>query len=159
MWSVVVPHPAGAPPIDRIHADMLEPLRGMLADMLAPAGIAVDRRGSSDLVAVKENVALKFSGNALRVRRHGVLYHGTLLDDFDIPLISRVLRHPPREPDYRRRRPHGEFLTNLNLGRAILETTVRRAFGAAAARSEWPRDRVVRLVQERYGREDWTHRL
>ena len=159
MWSAVVPHPAGAPPIDRIHSDMLEPLRGSLAEMLAPAGIAVDRRGSSDLVAVRESVARKFSGNALRVRRHGVLYHGTLLDDFDIPLISRVLRHPPREPDYRRRRPHGEFVTNLNLGRAVLESLVRRAFGATPARADWPRDRVARLVCERYRRADWTHRL
>jgi lipoate-protein ligase A len=159
MWSVVSPHPEGAPPIDRIHADMLEPLRSTLGAKLAQTGIAVDRRGSSDLVAVKESLALKFSGNALRVRRHGVLYHGTLLDAFDIPLISRVLRHPPREPDYRGRRPHGEFLANLNLGRATLETIVRQAFRAAATRHDWPRDRVERLVSERYGRADWTHRL
>ena len=81
------------------------------------------------------------------------------LDDFDLPLISRVLRHPPREPDYRGRRPHGEFLTNLSVGRTVLESLVRRAFGAATARTEWPRDRVERLVRERYRRADWTHRL
>jgi lipoate-protein ligase A len=105
------------------------------------------------------NAALKFSGNALRVRRHGVLYHGTLLDDFDISLISRVLRHPPREPDYRARRPHGEFLANLHLGRPALESLVRQAFGAVATRCAIPHDRVERLVRERYSQEDWTNRL
>jgi len=157
MWSVIVPHPEAAPPIEQIHAGMLGPLQ----QALCAAGLAVDRRGSSDLVLIQgdDAAALKFSGNALRVRRHGVLYHGTLLDNFDISLISRVLRHPPREPDYRARRPHGEFLANLHLGRSVLESLVRQAFGAVATRDTIPHDRVERLVRERYAREDWTNRL
>lgn len=166
MWSVVEAHPLGAPPVDRIHADMLEPLRAVLAAAVRPEA-SVERRGSSDLVLLKRgpasgaaaDVALKVSGNALRVRRHGVLYHGTLLDGFDLELISRVLRHPPREPEYRGRRPHRDFLANLGLGRSALERLVRQAFGATAVRSEWPRDRVERLVRERYGAADWTNRL
>ncbi len=166
MWSVVEAHPLGAPPVDRIHADMLEPLRAVLAAAVRPEA-SVERRGSSDLVLLKRGpasgaaagVALKVSGNALRVRRHGVLYHGTLLDGFDLELISRVLRHPPREPEYRGRRPHRDFLANLGLGRSALERLVRQAFGATAVRSEWPRDRVERLVRERYGAADWTNRL
>ena len=163
MWSVIVPHPAGAPAIERIHADMLSPLRDALHAAVAGAGLAVDRRGSSDLVlrtaGHDDASARKFSGNALRVRRYGVLYHGTLLDDFDIGLVSRVLRHPPREPDYRGRRPHGDFLVNLGLGRPALEAMVRRAFGATADRWKIPRDRIDRLVGERYARPDWTERL
>lgn len=164
MWSVIVPHPAGTPAIERIHADMLSPLRDELHAAVAGAGLAVDRRGSSDLVlrtagADDDASVRKFSGNALRVRRHGVLYHGTLLDTFDIGLISRVLRHPPREPDYRGRRTHGDFLVNLDLGRLALEAIVRRAFGATGDRREIPRDRIDRLVVERYGRPDWTERL
>lgn len=164
MWSVIVPHPSGAPAIERIHADMLRPLRDELHAAVAGAGLAVDRRGSSDLVLraageAHETSARKFSGNALRVRRHGVLYHGTLLDTFDIGLVSRVLRHPPREPDYRARRPHGEFLVNLELGRPALEAIVRRAFGATADRDQIPRDRIERLIRERYARPDWTERL
>ncbi|MEI7781059.1 MAG: lipoate--protein ligase family protein [Planctomycetota bacterium] len=157
MWSVIVPHPEAAPPIEQIHAGMLGPLQ----QALCAAGLAVDRRGSSDLVLIQgdDAAALKFSGNALRVRRHGVLYHGTLLDNFDISLISRVLRHPPREPDYRACRPHGEFLANLHLGRSVLESLVRQAFGAVATRDTIPHDRVERLVRERYAREDWTNRL
>jgi lipoate-protein ligase A len=88
-----------------------------------------------------------------------VLYHGTLLDDFDIPLAERLLRHPPREPAYRARRPHGAFLANLGLGRARLEELVRRAFGTSAHRRGVPWERVERLVRERYGDAGWTHRL
>ena len=159
MWSVVVPHPSGSPPIDQIHASMLEPLRRRLNQAVADGGRTIERLGSSDLVLVDGSAQRKCSGNALRVRRHAALYHGTLLDAFDIPLISRVLRHPPREPGYRARRPHGEFLANLGLGRSRLETLVREAFAAAQTRSLWPIDRVARLVRDRYADADWTRRL
>ncbi|NDC64312.1 MAG: hypothetical protein EBZ59_10095 [Planctomycetia bacterium] len=125
MWTVVVPHPEGAPAIERIHADTLGPLRAELATAMAADGAAVERRGSSDLVILRDGQALKVSGNALRVRRNGVLYHGTLLDAFDLGLVGRVLRHPPREPDYRAGRPHADFLANLRLGRAALEGILR----------------------------------
>jgi lipoate-protein ligase A len=138
---------------------MLEPLRRRLNQAVADGGRTVERLGSSDLVLVDGSAQRKCSGNALRVRRHAALYHGTLLDAFDIPLISRVLRHPPREPGYRARRPHGEFLANLGLGRSRLETLVREAFAAAPTRSLWPIDRVARLVRDRYADADWTRRL
>ncbi len=155
MWSVVVHHPAGAPGIEAIHAAMLDPL----CAALRAAGRPVARRGSSDLAIAGDGRERKVSGNALRVRRHGVLYHGTLLDAFDLDLIGRVLRHPPREPDYRAGRPHGEFLANLGLGQKALEAAVRAAFNATNGRRDWPHDRVARLVRDRYGDAAWTHRL
>ena len=156
MWSVITHHPAGAPAIERIHADMLEPLATALS---ARAGRPVVRRGLSDLAIRTDDGERKVSGNALRVRRHGVLYHGTLLDSLDLDLVARVLRHPPREPDYRGRRPHGSFLANLGLGREVLEAAVREAFGAHRERAEWPAAPVARLVQERYAAPAWTYRL
>lgn len=167
MWTVVVPHPAGPPPIESIHAGMLAPLAAALSAGLrmfpAPTGgdAVVSRRGTSDLAITRgaaEDRPRKVAGTALRVRRHGVLYHGTLLDAFDLGLVSRVLRHPPREPGYRGGRQHGEFLANLGLGRATLERIVRDAFGAARVQSTWPSDRVARLVRERYAAAEWTAR-
>jgi len=87
-----------------------------------------------------------------------VLYHGTLLDAFDLDLISRVLRHPPREPGYRDGRPHATFLANLGLGADRLAAVVRAAFGADRLETDWPRDRVTRLVGERYSLPAWTER-
>ncbi len=158
MWSVIEPWPDGAPPIEAIHARMLDPLCTALSLAIGAPG-AVERRGSSDLVVREADGLRKVSGNALRVRRHGVLYHGTLLDQFDLDLIGRILRHPPREPAYRAGRPHGSFLANLNLGVAALEAAVRRAFAPACNRTAWPRERVARLIAERYADPAWTSRL
>ena len=159
MWSVIEPFPLGVPAVERIHDAMLGPLAAGLSE----AGPTVARLGTSDLVlsGACDEEAKKVSGNALRVRRHGVLYHGTLLDSFDIGLAGRLLRHPPREPGYRRRRPHEAFLANLGLGRQRLERLVRRAFGAEGdfPAAEVPHDRVARLLRERYALPAWTHRL
>lgn len=54
----------------------------------------------------------KCSGNSLRVTREHLLYHGTLLYDFDLPLIGRCLKLAPRQPEYRMGRDHHEFVTN-----------------------------------------------
>ena len=174
MWSVVTPHPVGVPAIEAIHAAMLDPLAAAINAALPAAahhaGHMVARRGTSDLAISdpqggepahreRDVPERKVSGNALRVRRHGVLYHGTLLDSFNLSLVAKVLRHPPREPDYRSRRSHNDFLANLNLGREALEKIVRTAFNATLVTGDWPSDRVSRLVAERYAANDWTRRL
>jgi lipoate---protein ligase len=154
MWSVIAAVTEPAPAIEHIHAAMLDPL----AAALTAAGRTVLRRGSSDLAIDVDGIPRKVSGNALRLRRGAVLYHGTLLDDFDLVLVSRVLRHPPREPSYRSGRGHAAFLANLGLGRPAVEAAVAAAFGAAATRHDWPRDRVAELVRDRYHDAAWTHR-
>lgn len=156
MWSVITALPAGPPPpIERLHAGLLEPL----AAALTAAGRQVVRRGLSDLAVATGDGDRKVSGNALRVRRGSLLYHGTLLDAFDLDLISRVLRHPPREPGYRASRPHAAFLANLALGREVIEAAVRQAFAATTTRPHWPVDRVATLVAERYAAAGWTERF
>jgi lipoate---protein ligase len=159
MWSVVTPYPQGTPIIEQLHASRLEPLCRMLSRTLPVSRGSIERRGSSDIVVVDAQVVRKFSGNALRVKRNGVLYHGTLLDNFNMDTVARLLRHPPREPDYRTRRSHLDFLTNLNLGQDVLEQVVRQAFAATVARSDWPQHRVENLVRQRYGQVHWTDRL
>lgn len=156
MWSVITHHAAGPPAIEHIHAAMLDPLAAALGKR---ADDHVVRRGLSDLAIQTPDGERKISGNALRVRRHGVLYHGTLLDSLDLSLVSRVLRHPPREPEYRARRPHAAFLANLGLGRGTVEQAVRDAFGAHAVRTDWPTQAVERLVRERYADAAWIYRM
>jgi lipoate---protein ligase len=156
MWSVITPHPEATPPIEQIHAAMLDPLAEALSKQ---TDLPVVRRGLSDLAIQSDDGERKVSGNALRVKRHGVLYHGTLLDSLNLDLVSGVLRHPPREPDYRGRRPHGAFLANLGLGRERLAAAVREAFGAAESRLAWPEAAVARLVRERYADPAWIYRL
>jgi len=68
----------------------------------------------------------KIAGLAMRRTRDAVMLHGTILVDADLELIARVLRHPIREPAYRRGRSHREFLANLgDLDHLGLELAVR----------------------------------
>ena len=57
----------------------------------------------------------KVSGNAQRRGLRALLHHGTLLCDFDVRLMDRYLKAPPRMPAYRRGRVHLDFVTNLSL--------------------------------------------
>jgi lipoate-protein ligase A len=56
----------------------------------------------------------KISGNSLRVKRHWLMYHGTLLIDMPLEWISRYLATPPKQPEYREGRAHNEFVANLS---------------------------------------------
>src|SRR5262245_4070536 len=67
-------------------------------------GLRVEKQGQTDLAI--EN--LKFSGNAQRRKKHCLLYHGTFLLDFDIGLIEKTLKLPPKQPAYRKNRSHVE---------------------------------------------------
>jgi lipoate-protein ligase A len=66
-------------------------------------------RGISD-IALGDR---KLLGSYLYRRRDLVLYQGSLLVNPDLGLIDRYLKHPRTEPDYRRGRPHADFLTSL----------------------------------------------
>src|SRR2546429_689077 len=67
----------------------------------------------------------KVSGNAQQRKREHFLHHGTLLYGFDATTMARYLRLPPRQPDYRQRRQHAEFVTNLPRERGDLEARLR----------------------------------
>lgn len=108
----------------------------LICAILEACGRSGTPKGSSD-VAVGDR---KISGNAQARRWKAVLVHGTLLVDFDYDLAEAILRHPPREPAYRRARSHRDFLVTLrsfgvNTDRAAIECMAvagaRRLFGMA----------------------------
>jgi len=81
----------------------------LIINALTQFGIEAHHRGISD-VAVGD---LKISGNAQARKWKSVLLHGTILVDIDYELLEKILRHPEREPDYRKGRSHREFITTL----------------------------------------------
>lgn len=115
----------------------------------------LERQGSSDLTTG----GVKVSGNSQRWLRTTLLHHGTLLYDFDVERIERYLTAPEREPDYRRGRSHGEFVTNLPLARDDLRRSLIESWDATLPPAEWPVELVAELVRTRYADDDWTHRL
>ena len=152
--------------LDQAHGFVL----GRLASAIAAQLPNVARAGTSDLVLAQrgnpvagnctdDTTALKFSGNSLRCKRTHMLYHGTLLYDFQIAMVAEYLRSPPRQPDYRASREHSQFVTNLPLDRDVLCRAVLDAFDAHQPTDDWPQKQVAELVTSRYIRREWTEQF
>ena len=124
----------------------------LLASALSPLAPMTQCCGTSDLTLGND----KFSGNSARCRRHHFLYHGTLLYDFPLEWIDRYLAMPPRMPDYRERRPHGQFVANLPLKVGTIRQAIRAACDAREPCDDWPAQRTAQLVAEKYCRPEWN---
>ena len=133
--------------IDRAHAFV----RHRLVDSLAPLVSGIRAVGTSDLAMQTGDSSLrKFSGNSLRAKRTHLLYHGTLLYDFNLDLLAQLLATPTREPEYRESRRHSEFVTNLPLSRNQLVTALTTGWQATESLTAWPQDRTAKIVSEKY---------
>jgi lipoate-protein ligase A len=106
--------------LDEAHRFVLDTLLKALRPLVAN----VERQGTCDLVVGPH----KFSGNSLRCRRHALLYHGTLLYNFPLELVSQCLKQPPREPEYRAGREHAAFVMNLPVTAGAMKDGLRRAW-------------------------------
>lgn len=102
---------------------------------------------------------LKFSGNAQRRRRQFLLFHGTLLLDFDLTLVGELLHLPALQPDYRDRRSHDSFLTRLHVSRDQVKATLAQAWQADTPLTDPPRLRTTALVAEKYSRPEWNSKF
>jgi lipoate-protein ligase A len=134
--------------LDRAHALVLS----TIATALLPAVPQIARHGTSDLAIG----SLKCSGNSVRCKRRAMLYHGTLLYDFDVALIEHCLRMPPRMPEYRHGRSHSDFVTNLPLDVRAIRKALIGAWGNPPARVDFPRERVSQLATTRYSQPSWN---
>jgi lipoate-protein ligase A len=80
-----------------------------LAEAVDLPGLAIE--GRTDLALGGRKVA----GSAQRRGRTTLLHHGTLLYGFDPTLAVRYLKEPARQPAWRAKRHHPDFLGNLPL--------------------------------------------
>ncbi len=151
--------------IDRAHAFVLKRMRSAITSCIEPESKwVVTQAGLSDLaiewpnhVAEKASRS-KFSGNSLRITRHALLYHGTILYNFPLEIVSELLRFPPRQPDYRGHRTHEKFLTNLPLAVASIRQAIQQTWSAGSHTTRWPRTLMQRLAEEKYSRAEWNRR-
>jgi lipoate-protein ligase A len=92
-----------------------------LIDVLDKASIKnVRHKGISDLTIDDR----KIGGSCIYRTSQYLYYSATLLLDADLSLIDRYLKHPPREPDYRRGRSHLDFV--MNVGEKDMDGWVKR---------------------------------
>lgn len=112
-------------------------------------------RGHTDLAAGE----LKFSGNAQRRRKQFLLFHGTFLLNFDLPLVVDLLRMPSKQPHYRENRAHGDFLMNLNLSQAQIKSALRKAWAADSTLTNPPLQIIAALAREKYATNEWNFKF
>lgn len=125
---------------------------GVLSDIL---GEKVEMQGSSDLTIAGK----KFSGNAQRRRLNALLFHGTFLLDFNLALIGKYLRMPPKQPAYRQHRSHLDFVRNLKVDDRTMKKALREAWDADEPFELLPLARIDALVTTKYSQESWNRRL
>jgi len=128
---------------------------GKIAGKLKEAGIDLTVEPVSDLALGGRKV----SGNAQARKKKFFLHHGTFLYNFDLENIGRYLKHPAREPGYRKGRGHADFLTNIPASRSVLEKAVKDVFGLSGAKRQPSAEdlgELGRLVREKYSRDSWN---
>lgn len=113
----------------------------------------VEVRGHTDLVVDGR----KFSGNAQRRKRRGVLFHGTFLREFDLGRIARWLPFPSAQPDYRADRTHLDFVINTGLPAASIRKALLAEWDARfhSAPPQPVLDRIPALLEARYAHPAW----
>jgi lipoate-protein ligase A len=114
---------------------VMERIRVGIQSTIGNRQSAISIQGHTDLAIVTPHAprpTLKFSGNAQRRRKNFLLFHGTLLLNFNLPLISEFLLMPSLQPDYRHGRQHEQFITNLNLPVDVVKSAIA---------AEWQADR------------------
>ncbi len=137
--------------LDRAHEFVI----GKMKTAIQTLGIPVRMKGTSDLTFQGR----KFSGNALRCKRNWLIYHGTLLCDFDLNLIAKCLGKPIREPDYREGRSHLEFLTQLPTTTEKLREAIASEWSSGPRAESWPRELTTNLMQLKYQQDEWNFKI
>lgn len=128
------------------HRRHFDSLSAWLITGLAQAGVpGVRKEGICDLVLGDR----KIGGACLHRSKDLLYYSATLLVAPDIDRVSRYLKHPPREPDYRRGRAHVDFMGSVAtlLNGAPGQTQARRAASPDSALAEQLARRLRRTLR------------
>ena len=78
----------------------------------------------------------------------------TLLYNFDLPAISRYLRMPEKQPEYRQGRSHLEFVGNLPTTADTLKELLAGGW-SASGELPLPMLRMEELLQQKYLLDSW----
>ncbi len=133
-----------------------EEILGKVAEALSRCGVPGAKvQGTSDLTAGD----LKFSGNSQRRRKRYLLFHGTVLYDFELGMVSECLGSPEKMPEYREGREHGRFVTNIPVDAERAKAEIAKVWGAADVLKDWPRERTEELARGRYADQEWIRSI
>lgn len=74
-----------------------------------PQLTSLDQNGISDITLEGKKIA----GTSIYRSRNYLMYQASILVDAKIGLIERYLAHPSKEPEYRKGKPHSEFVMGI----------------------------------------------
>jgi lipoate-protein ligase A len=139
---------------------IMERNRAAIESFYPKSGTRVPRpeiavRGHTDLCIGN----LKFSGNSQRRKKKSLLFHGTFLLNFDLALVSEVLRMPLKQPDYRENRAHAVFLTNLNVPAETVKAALQKAWNAGLPMESPPLEKAAALARDKYATPKWNQKF
>ena len=127
-----------------LHADLRD-IRRTNEFFLRPIATALSRwqpaitlQGISDLAVDRR----KISGNAQRRTRTALLFHGTLLHGMQAKVISRYLKEPKRQPEYRNDRRHADFLRTIDVRPDDIKNAIADVWKADIELKSWPQLRM-----------------
>jgi lipoate---protein ligase len=102
---------------------------------------------------------LKFAGNSQRRRKNFLLFHGTLLLDCNLSLVSELLLMPSLQPDYRASRSHEKFVTNLNLSAEKVKAALAKEWKVNQELKNPPLEEISKLAREKYVTREWNFKF
>ncbi|MEM7453512.1 MAG: biotin/lipoate A/B protein ligase family protein [Planctomycetota bacterium] len=133
---------------------------GRMRSAIDSLGVEVQMEGTCDLtLAHLDGSRRKVSGNALRCRQNWMLYHGTMLCDADLELISNCLGRPKRMPDYRKERTHSDFLAQLPVNIGDLQNAITSTWQIKQSTTDWPEKLTDELVRHKYQNDEWNYKV
>lgn len=115
----------------------------------------VEVKGYSDLTIR----GLKFSGNSQRRRKNYFLFHGSFLTGMNLGDMARLLALPSKEPSYRGKRSHRDFLTNISISSDRIKLALRQAWQAGEPLKDLPSSQIDSLVQQKYSLDSWNFKF
>lgn len=90
----------------------------IIISALSELGIKnLNQKGISDISIGNK----KILGSSIYRKPDKIFYHAVLNISEDVSLISKYLKHPKKEPDYRKGRSHDEFVTSINKENYMLD--------------------------------------
>jgi len=108
--GVIVISVAGKSDVKYRLREHMECINDIIIKFLEKNGVKeLSKAGTSDIILNEK----KILGASLYRSKNLVLYQGSLLVNPGLTLFEKYLKHPGREPDYRRGRKHLEFCTSL----------------------------------------------
>lgn len=111
----------------------------------AITGRKIDVRGVSDLTIED----MKFSGNSQRREKDRMLFQGSFLLSADLSMIEKALTIPDRQPSYRQKRSHQEFLVNIGTGVRQIKQAIAEEWKATSPLKKIPTEEIRALAGEK----------